>query len=106
MVAHLGCRSSSPAPLSLTRLRSHALDRCNDATIPSVTSFFEWIAHACSNQPREISHIILTALARVAPWTGFYACCFDALVLFGASTILTGMAAGICDLALMKAVTP
>ena len=52
-----------------------------------------------SNQLREIPHVSLTALARSAQRTGFYAPSFDALALGGALTILAGMTTTMHNLA-------
>jgi hypothetical protein len=41
------------------------------------------------NPPRELAHIILTALARSAQCTEFYACILDALSRGGAMTVPT-----------------
>ena len=42
------------------------------------------------NEPFELEHISMTALARSAQWTGVFAFIFDALLLGGRLTILTG----------------
>ena len=52
-----------------------------------------WTLRATSNDPCELSHISLTALARSAQWTGVYARGLDALVRNGVVTIMTGMMA-------------
>ena len=106
MVARLGRRSSSPAPLPLMRLTSHALDRCIDAMIADRTENFDRTLPFDSTPPSQPTHISLTLAARVAHWTDFFARCFDALTLFGASTIMTGMTAAMRDLVLMMSVTP
>ena len=52
-----------------------------------------WTLRATSNDPCELSHISLTALARSAQCSGFYAWILDALLRGGAMTILTVMLA-------------
>ena len=52
-----------------------------------------WTLRATSNDPCELSHISLTALARSAQRTGVYARGLDALVRNGVVTIMTGMMA-------------
>ena len=56
-------------------------------------SIFGMALRFSSNQPRELTHISLTALARSAQRTGFYVQSSDALALGGVLTILTGMTA-------------
>ena len=51
------------------------------------------------NVPRELAHISLIALARLAQWAGFYVRRLVALVRNGAFTILTGTASMYGDLA-------
>ena len=106
MVARLGRRSSSPAPLPPMRLSCTGLDRCFAHTRQPCHALPYWTLRADTNAPCEIPHIMLTGFARVAHWTDFFARCFDALTLFGASTIMTGMTAAMRDLVLMMSVTP
>ena len=54
---------------------------------------------APTNAPCELPHISLTALARSAQWTGFYALCLDALARSGALTIFPGMTTAMRNLA-------
>ena len=54
--------------------------------------FFNRIARARTNPPREYPHIFLTALARFARWAGVYECGRVALVRSGTLTILASMA--------------
>jgi hypothetical protein len=51
------------------------------------------------NPPRELAHTLLTALARSALCTGFYACILDALLRGGAMTIFPIMLCMVDDLA-------
>ena len=51
------------------------------------------------NPLRELAHILLTALARSAQCTGFYAWSLDARLRDGALTILTGMTTAMHNLA-------
>ena len=65
-----------------------------------------WTLRADSNEPCELAHIYLTALACSAQWTGVYGSCLDALVRSGRDhRITTGMLIAMCvrthDLPLM-----
>ena len=106
MVAMLASRLSPPSPVRPKRLTSQALDRCIDAMIADRTENFDRTLPFDSTPPSQPTHISLTLAARVAHWTDFFARCFDALTLFGASTIMTGMTAAMRDLVLMMSVTP
>ena len=92
MVARLTRRTFSPAPLIPTRLTSMLLPGAIGATSGDMTTFFDLIALATTNPPIELPHTLLTALARVARWTGFYARGLDALARGGASTTIASMA--------------
>ena len=59
--------------------------------------YWTWLAP--SNAPCELPHISLTALARSAQWTGFYALCLDALARSGAVTIVTSITTAMRNLA-------
>ena len=58
-----------------------------------------WTVRARSNACRELAHICVTALARIAHWIAFYACGFVALLLAGLFSIVIGMVAAMRDLA-------
>ena len=81
------------------RLTSNAWHRCIDAYDAAGQGNFDRALRFDSKAPRELPHISLTALARVAQWAGFYACSLVALVRNDAFTILTGTAAMHDDLA-------
>ena len=49
-----------------------------------------WTLRVGLNEPCELEHISMTALARSAQWTGVFAFIFDALLLGGRLTILNG----------------
>ena len=61
------------------------------------------ILHARTNAPCELPHISLTALARSAQWTGFYALGLNALARSGAATIMTSITAAMRNLAVRAA---
>ena len=106
MVPPFASHSNSPAPLRPNWLTSHDLDRCFDATIEDRTENFDRALRFDLNAPCEHAHILLTALARVAQWTGVYTCILDALARDGDLTILTGMLPVVHDLAVRMSVTP
>ena len=62
-------------------------------------SIFERGLRVRTHAPCELSHVSLTALARSAQRTGFYARSLDALSFGGALTILTGMTTTMHNLA-------
>ena len=64
------------------------------------------ILRATSNEPCQLSHISLTALARSAQWTGVYARGLDAIVRSGVTIMLIAMCVRTHDLPLMMSVTP
>ena len=72
---------------------SHAHAARFDAYYEARQCFLYWISRAHASYPRELAHISLTALARSAQCTGFYAWILDALLRGGAMTILTVMLA-------------
>ena len=82
-----------------THGRTVGIDAYNEAW----HSIFDMALRFISNQPRELAHISLTALARSAQRTGFYERSFDALALGAALTILTGMTTAMHDLAVRLA---
>ena len=82
-----------PAPLVPMCVTTHGRTVCFDAYYEARQCFLYWIAHAHASYPRELAHISLTALARSAQCTGFYAWILDALLRGGAMTILTVMLA-------------
>ena len=106
MVARLGRRSSSPAPLPPMRLSCTGLDRCFAHPRQPCHALLYWTLRADTNAPCEIPHILLTGFARVAHWTGVFALVLVALSLAEALTILTGMPTAMRDLVLMMSVTP
>ena len=59
-------------------------------TLPMETASLYWTLHVGLNEPFELEHISMTALARSAQWTGVFAFIFDALLLGGRLTILNG----------------
>ena len=84
------------AQLLPSRRTSNGWHVCIDATIADRTKIFDSTARACTNPPRELPHIFLTALARVAQRAGFYARCLDPLMRNGVLTILASMAFSMC----------
>ena len=80
-------RVPPPAPLLPPRLTSNAWNVCISATNGGRTTFFDRIERATTSLPRELPHILLTALARFARWSGVDARGLDALVRNGASTV-------------------
>ena len=101
MVARLGRRSSSPAPLPPMRLSCNGLNMCIDAWNVAGQGFFDNALRFDLVQPCDNSNISLTVLFRVAQWTGYFVCCFDAHAHFGASTMQTGIGGTRGDLVLM-----
>ena len=92
-----------PAPPEPTRVSANA---CADHIVAydgAGQGFFEMALRFGSNAPRELAHILLTALARLAQWAGFYVRRLVALVRNGAFTILTVTAAMHDDLAVRAA---
>ena len=59
-------------------------------TLPMDNAFLYWTLRVGLNEPFELEHISMTALARSAQWTGVFAFIFDALLLGGRLTILNG----------------
>ena len=90
MVTQLASGSCAPAPVLPTRLSCAALDRCAALQFDGRQQFFERALRFDSHEPRQLTHILLTALARVAQWTGIYALVLVALALIGFSSILPG----------------
>ena len=105
----LASRSSAPAPVPPTRLSCAALDRCAALQFDGRQQFFERALRFDSHEPRQLTHILLTALARVAQWTGIYALVLVALALTGILAILSSTSfsgARRPHLPLMTSVTP
>jgi hypothetical protein len=76
-----------PAPLVPMCVTTHGRTVCFDAYYEARQCFLYWIAHTHASYPRELAHISLTALARSAQCTGFYAWILDALSRARALTI-------------------
>ena len=93
MVPHLTRDLSSRAPDRRSWFVSHAHNTRFDAHYEARQCLLYWIARAHTSHPRELAHISLTALARSAQCTGFYAWLLDALLRGGAMAILTVMLA-------------
>ena len=106
MFTQLARRSSSPAPARPTQLTSYGLDTYIDVYDAAAQENFDRALRFDLNSPRELPHIFLTALARVAQWAGFYARRLVALVLNDAFTILTVHVHAHDDLAVRPSVTP
>ena len=102
----MASRVPRPAPLLAMRLTSNAWHRCIDAYDAAGQGNFDRALRFDSKAPRELPHISLTALARVAQWAGFYARRLVALVLNDAFTILTVHVHAHDDLAVRTSVTP
>ena len=109
MVTQLASGSCAPAPVLPTRLSCAALDRCAALQLDGRQQFFERALRFDSHEPRQLTHILLTALARVAQWTGIYALVLVALALTGILAILSSRSfsgARRPHLPLMTSVTP
>ena len=109
MVTQLASGSCAPAPVLPTRLSCAALDRCFALQCDGRQQYFERPWRFGTNDPRELTHILLTGLARVAQWTGFYALCLVALALTSVLAILSSMSFSSArrpHLPLMTSVTP
>jgi hypothetical protein len=88
-------RLSSPAHACSTRLSCNALHRCVALIVVVGQGNFDRALRFDLNAPCVLAHTSLTALARSVQWTGFYACCLDALGRSGVVTIMTSMLAAI-----------
>ena len=110
MGAYVASGSSACAPVRPTWLTCYALDRCTTLRSPTGQGYFGRDLRFDLNPPCEPAHISLTALARVAPWTGVYALVLVALALVtGILAILSSMSffsARRPHLPLMTSVTP
>ena len=84
------------AQLLPSRRTSNGWHVCIDATLADRTKIFDRTLRVDLNGPREEPHIFLTALARVAQRTGFYARYLDPLMRNGVLTILASMAFSMC----------
>ena len=109
MGAYVASGSSACAPVRPTWLTCYALDRCTTLRSPTGQGYFDRDLRFGLAAPCEPAHISLTALARVAQWTGVYALVLVALALTGILAILSSMSffsARRPHLPLMTPVTP
>ena len=76
----LGSGGPPRAPLVPTAVCTHGRTGDIDAYNEARHTIFDMALRFDLNPPRELAHIILTALARSAQCTEFYACILDALL--------------------------
>ena len=85
-------------------LTSYGQRVCIDASREAGHTIFIRTLRFDSNYARDLANTVLIALARSAQWTGLiYALCLDALARSGTVTILTGITAAMCNLAVRAA---